>query len=107
MLLKGKQTCQSYKGELQMLTKLSMRHQVCPSETCCTMKEFLWFSRDMPWLFMIVYGINKDALRIQYGNYWMPKFVSRLLYGCMKYNIKTLCFYMFVSVCFINMDPLI
>ncbi len=26
----------SYKGELQSLTKLSMRHQVCPSETCRT-----------------------------------------------------------------------
>ncbi len=25
----------SDKGELQTLTKLSMRHQVCPSETCC------------------------------------------------------------------------
>ncbi len=24
------------KGELQTLTKLTMRHQVCPSETCCT-----------------------------------------------------------------------
>ncbi len=23
-----------YKGELHTLTKLSMRHQVCPSETC-------------------------------------------------------------------------
>ncbi len=30
---KGK-TDMSYKGELQTLTKLSMRHQVCPSETC-------------------------------------------------------------------------
>ncbi len=27
------QTDMSYKGELQILTKLSMRHQVCPSET--------------------------------------------------------------------------
>ncbi len=26
----------SHKGELQTLTKLSMRHQVCSSETCCT-----------------------------------------------------------------------
>ncbi len=26
----------SHKGELQTLTKLSMRHQVCPSETCRT-----------------------------------------------------------------------
>ncbi len=26
----------SYKGELQTLTKLSMRHQVCPGETYCT-----------------------------------------------------------------------
>ncbi len=25
----------SYKGELQTLVKLSMRHKVCPSETCC------------------------------------------------------------------------
>ncbi len=24
----------SYKGKLQTLTKLSIRHQVCPSETC-------------------------------------------------------------------------
>ncbi len=24
----------SYKGELQTLTKLRMRHQICPSETC-------------------------------------------------------------------------
>ncbi len=28
------QTDMSYKGELETLTKLSMRHQVCPSETC-------------------------------------------------------------------------
>ncbi len=28
------QTDMSYKGELQTLTKLSMRHQVCHSETC-------------------------------------------------------------------------
>ncbi len=28
------QTCMSHKGELQTLTKLSMRHQVCRSETC-------------------------------------------------------------------------
>ncbi len=28
------QTDMSYKGELQTLTKLSMRHHVCPSETC-------------------------------------------------------------------------
>ncbi len=34
MLIMGKQTCQK-NGELQTLTKLSMRHQVCPSETCC------------------------------------------------------------------------
>ncbi len=25
-----------HKGELQILTKLSIRHQVCPSETCGT-----------------------------------------------------------------------
>ncbi len=25
----------SHKGELQTLTKLSMRHHVCPRETCC------------------------------------------------------------------------
>ncbi len=30
------QTDMSYKGELQTLTKLSMGHQVCPGETCCT-----------------------------------------------------------------------
>ncbi len=30
------QTDMSYKGELQSLTKLSMRYQVCHSETCCT-----------------------------------------------------------------------
>ncbi len=30
------QTDMSYKGELQILTKLSMRHQVCPGETCHT-----------------------------------------------------------------------
>ncbi len=30
------QTDISYKGEPQTLTKLSMRHQVCPSETCHT-----------------------------------------------------------------------
>ncbi len=30
------QTDMSPKGELQTLTKLSMRHQVCPSETCHT-----------------------------------------------------------------------
>ncbi len=29
------QTDMSYKGELQTLTKLSMRHQVCTGETCC------------------------------------------------------------------------
>ncbi len=28
------QTDMSYKGGLQTLTKLSMRHQVCPGETC-------------------------------------------------------------------------
>ncbi len=28
------QTVMTYKGEIQTLTKLSMRHQVCPSETC-------------------------------------------------------------------------
>ncbi len=28
------QTDMSYKGEFQTLTKLSMRHQVCPGETC-------------------------------------------------------------------------
>ncbi len=33
MLVKGKYNM-SYKGELQTLTKLNMRHQVCPSETC-------------------------------------------------------------------------
>ncbi len=33
------QTDMSYKGELQILTKLSMRHQVCPSETCCAIKS--------------------------------------------------------------------
>ncbi len=27
---------QTDKGEFQILTKLSMRHQVCPGETCCT-----------------------------------------------------------------------
>ncbi len=32
---KGK-TDISYKGELQTLTKLNMRHQVCPGETCGT-----------------------------------------------------------------------
>ncbi len=30
------QTDIAYKGELQTLTKLSMRHQICPSETCYT-----------------------------------------------------------------------
>ncbi len=30
------QTDMSHKSELQTLTKLSMGHQVCPSETCCT-----------------------------------------------------------------------
>ncbi len=30
------QTDMSYKGNLQTLTKLSMRHQVCPGETCHT-----------------------------------------------------------------------
>ncbi len=30
------QTDMSYKGELQPLTRLSMRHHVCPSETCGT-----------------------------------------------------------------------
>ncbi len=29
-----RQTDMSYKGELQTLTNLSMRHQVCPGETC-------------------------------------------------------------------------
>ncbi len=29
------QTDMSHKGMLQTLTKLSMRYQVCPSETCC------------------------------------------------------------------------
>ncbi len=30
------QTEMSYKGELQTLTKLSIRHQVCRGETCST-----------------------------------------------------------------------
>ncbi len=30
------QTDMSHKGEFQTLTKLNMRHQVCPSETCFT-----------------------------------------------------------------------
>ncbi len=30
------QTDMSYKGELQMPTKQSMRHQVSPGEACCT-----------------------------------------------------------------------
>ncbi len=30
------QTDMSYKSELQIPTKLCMRHQVCPSETCHT-----------------------------------------------------------------------
>ncbi len=30
------QTVMSHKGELQTLTKQSMRHQVCSGETCCT-----------------------------------------------------------------------
>ncbi len=29
------QTDMSYKGELLTLTKISMRHKVCPRETCC------------------------------------------------------------------------
>ncbi len=32
MSLKG--TVMAHKGELQTLTKLSIRHQICPSETC-------------------------------------------------------------------------
>ncbi len=36
MSVKGKQPDMSYKGEIQTLTKLSMRHQVCPCETCRT-----------------------------------------------------------------------
>ncbi len=31
--MRKRQTHMSYKGELQTFTKLSMRHQVCPSET--------------------------------------------------------------------------
>ncbi len=34
-VIKGK-TDMSYNSKLQTLTKLSMRHQVCPSETCRT-----------------------------------------------------------------------
>ncbi len=34
------QTDVSYKGELQTLTKLSIRHQVCPSETCCAIISY-------------------------------------------------------------------
>ncbi len=30
------QTDMSYKGELHTLTKLSMKHHVCPGETCLT-----------------------------------------------------------------------
>ncbi len=30
------QTDMSYKRELQTLTELGMRQQVCPGETCCT-----------------------------------------------------------------------
>ncbi len=30
------QTDMSYKGDPQTLTKLSMRRQICPGETCCT-----------------------------------------------------------------------
>ncbi len=30
------QTDMSYKGELQTPTKVSMRQQICPSQTCCT-----------------------------------------------------------------------
>ncbi len=30
------QSDMSYKGELQILTKLHMRHQLCPVETCRT-----------------------------------------------------------------------
>ncbi len=30
------QTDMSYKSELQTLTKLSLRHQVCPGKTCHT-----------------------------------------------------------------------
>ncbi len=30
------QTDMSHTGDLQTLTKLSMRYQVCPSEICCT-----------------------------------------------------------------------
>ncbi len=33
-VIKG-QTNMSHKGELQTLTKLNMKHQVCPGETCC------------------------------------------------------------------------
>ncbi len=33
------QTDMSCKGELQTLTKLSVRHQICPGENCCTTKS--------------------------------------------------------------------
>ncbi len=35
------QTDMSYKGELQTLTKLSMRHEVCRSETCRAIKRYM------------------------------------------------------------------
>ncbi len=39
------QTYISYKGELQTLNKQSMRHNVCPGETChTTISEFAIFS---------------------------------------------------------------
>ncbi len=58
------QTDMSLKGELQALTKLSMRHKVCPSETCRTIiSEYIITMlmeehNDMHW--SIVKNLNKD-----------------------------------------------
>ncbi len=43
------QTDMSHKGEFQTLTKLSMRHQVCPSETCRTVISRVHYNHAHVW----------------------------------------------------------
>ncbi len=50
----------SHKGELQILTKLSKRHHVCPSETCHTI-----ISDERPQLGLILamyFGLDQFAI---------------------------------------------
>ncbi len=65
------QTHMSHKGELQTLTKLSMRHNVCPGETCCTpISEFevrVIHSEKSPTRPMLFYSTNYwQQFRVQF-----------------------------------------